>query len=76
MEILSDKHPDTIESMAGLAAIYHALGRYEEDERISVEVLALRRDILGDKHPDTIRSMAALAAISCTGGGEDAEKLA
>lgn len=43
MEILSDKHPDIIESMAGLAAIYHALGRYEEDERISVEVLALQR---------------------------------
>lgn len=74
---LGDKHPDTIRSMARLAAVYHALGRYEEAERISVEALALRREILGDKHPDTIESMAILAVTyRALGRDEDADKLA
>jgi hypothetical protein len=42
-----------IESMASLAAIYHALGGYKEAEKIKVEVLELRREVLGVKHPDT-----------------------
>ncbi|UKZ53216.1 hypothetical protein TrVGV298_007008 [Trichoderma virens] len=74
---LGDKHPDTIRSMASLAATYHALGRYKEAEGILVEALALRRGILGEKHPDTIRSMADLAVIyRALGRDEDAEKLA
>ncbi len=28
-------------------------GRFEEAEKILVEVLALHREILGNKHPDT-----------------------
>ncbi|KAL7904014.1 hypothetical protein GGI35DRAFT_464282 [Trichoderma velutinum] len=55
----------------------YALGKYEEDKRISVEALALRREILGDKHPDTISSMADLAATyRALGRDEDADKLA
>ena len=40
-EVLSAKHPDTIQSMASLAATYHEQGRYAKDETISVKVLAL-----------------------------------
>ncbi|OBS16801.1 hypothetical protein FPOA_12610 [Fusarium poae] len=61
-EVLGEKHPDTIWSMAELAATYHNQGRYDEAEEISVKVLDLRREVLGEKHPDTIWSMAELAA--------------
>ncbi|KAK6709693.1 hypothetical protein SNK04_010641 [Fusarium graminearum] len=61
-KVLGEKHPDTIRSMANLAATYHAQGRYDEDEEISVKVLELQREVLGEKHPDTISSMADLAA--------------
>ncbi|KAI7762669.1 hypothetical protein LZL87_014290 [Fusarium oxysporum] len=60
-EVLGKKHPDTIRSMANLAATYHQQGRYDEDEEITVKVLELRREVLGKKHPDTISSMADLA---------------
>ena len=48
--------------MASLATTYYALGRYEEDEKMSREVLARRREFLGEKHPETVQSMAELAA--------------
>uniref|UniRef100_A0A0D2YIK6 Uncharacterized protein n=1 Tax=Fusarium oxysporum (strain Fo5176) TaxID=660025 RepID=A0A0D2YIK6_FUSOF len=75
-EVLGEKHPDTIDSMADLAATYHAQGRYEEAEGIYQEVLELRRDVLREKHPDTISSMAELAATyHAQGRYEEAEKL-
>ncbi|WAO94549.1 NB-ARC domain-containing protein [Fusarium falciforme] len=60
-EVLGEKHPDTIWSMASLAATYHDQGRYDEAERLKDETLDLQREVLGEKHPDTIRSMADLA---------------
>jgi tetratricopeptide (TPR) repeat protein len=60
--VVGEKHPDTIWSMADLAATYHAQGRYSEAEPIFQEALDLRREVLGEKHPDTIASMAALSA--------------
>lgn len=55
--VLGEKHPDTIQSLAGVGATYHVQERYEEAEKIYVEVLALRRDVLGEKHPDTLQAM-------------------
>uniref|UniRef100_A0A0D2YHA7 Prion-inhibition and propagation HeLo domain-containing protein n=1 Tax=Fusarium oxysporum (strain Fo5176) TaxID=660025 RepID=A0A0D2YHA7_FUSOF len=60
-EVLGDKHPDTIWSMAELAMIYREQSRYAETEQIQLKVLALRQEVLGDKHPDTIWSRAELA---------------
>ncbi|KAH7459878.1 hypothetical protein FOMA001_g19859 [Fusarium oxysporum f. sp. matthiolae] len=60
--VLGEKHPDTIWSMASLAATYDRQGRYNEAERLKDEALDLRREVLGEKHPDTIWSMASLAA--------------
>jgi hypothetical protein len=37
-EVLGEKHPDTIGSMAHLAVTYHAQGRFAEAEKIKVEV--------------------------------------
>jgi tetratricopeptide (TPR) repeat protein len=75
-QVLGEKHPDTIRSMASLAATYHAQGRDDEAEKIMVEVLGLRREVLGEKHPDTIWSMAGLAATYHEQGRYDeAEKI-
>ncbi|EJT68929.1 hypothetical protein, variant [Gaeumannomyces tritici R3-111a-1] len=75
-EVLGDRHPDTIQSMASLATTYHSQGRYDEAEKMRVEVLALQRDMLGDKHPDTIGSMADLATTYHSQGRYDeAEKM-
>ncbi|KAF4473625.1 Nephrocystin-3 [Colletotrichum fructicola Nara gc5] len=75
-DVLGEKHPDTIDSMASLATTYHSQGRYDEAEKISVEVLELRRDVLGEKHPDTIWSMASLATTYHNQGRYDeAEKI-
>jgi tetratricopeptide (TPR) repeat protein len=73
---LGARHPDTIGSMASLAATYGQQGRYEEAKKIQVEVLALRRDVLGERHPDTITSMANLAATYYRQGRyEETEKI-
>ncbi|RFU72307.1 hypothetical protein TARUN_9953 [Trichoderma arundinaceum] len=61
-EALGKKHPDTVKSMASLAATYHAQGRYNEAEKIYEQALTLQRELLGEKHPDTATSMASLAA--------------
>ncbi|EJT68821.1 hypothetical protein, variant [Gaeumannomyces tritici R3-111a-1] len=73
-DMLGDKHPDTIRSVASLATTYRIQGsiaslattyhnqkKYDEAEKMQVEVLALQRDVLGDKHPHTIQSMYGLA---------------
>ncbi|KAL6898632.1 hypothetical protein GGI43DRAFT_384921 [Trichoderma evansii] len=60
-EVLGEKHPYTIQSIADLAATYHAQGRYDKAEGIYKQTLDLQRELLGEKHPDTIRSMASLA---------------
>jgi hypothetical protein len=60
-QVLGEKHPDTIGSMASLAATYHAQGRYDEAEKRYVEVLGLRREVLGERHPETLQAMHDLA---------------
>ncbi|WXC50997.1 hypothetical protein QX201_010702 [Fusarium graminearum] len=62
-EVLGEKHPDTIWSMAELAATYHRQGQYNKAEEMSIKALELQREVLGEKHPKTIWSMVELAAI-------------
>ncbi|KAM0334754.1 hypothetical protein ACHAPQ_004939 [Fusarium lateritium] len=56
-QVLKEKHPDTIRSMAELGATYHSQGRYTEAQDIARKVLEARQEVLGE-HPETIRSMA------------------
>ncbi|KAH8649570.1 hypothetical protein BGZ61DRAFT_487953, partial [Ilyonectria robusta] len=72
--VLGEKHPDTIRSMGELATTYHAQGRYDEAEEISVKVLELRREVLGEKHPDTIESMGSLATTYHAQGRYDEDE--
>ena len=76
-DVLGDKHPDTIRSMADhLQRHTMYRGGIRRMRRSTVEVLDLRRDVLGDKHPDTIQSMASLAATyHAQGRYKEAEKM-
>jgi hypothetical protein len=68
--VLGEKHPDTIWSMANLAATYHSQGRYGEAEPMKIKVLELRREVLGEEHPDSLQTMhdLALPGIAEAGG--------
>src|SRR5262249_51895947 len=54
--ILGSEHPDTIQSMNSLAALYQTLGRYEEAQLLLQRVLEIRERVLGPEHPDTATS--------------------
>ena len=46
----------------GLAATYGQQGRWNEAEKLEVDVMKLRKRLLGVEHPDTLISMENLAA--------------
>ncbi|KAH8706221.1 hypothetical protein BGZ61DRAFT_575789 [Ilyonectria robusta] len=62
-EVLEEKHPDTIDSMARLVVTYLAQGRYTEAMDIHTNVLEKRREVLGDEDPATIWSMREVALM-------------
>jgi tetratricopeptide (TPR) repeat protein len=70
------EHPDTARSLAGLAAVYSAQGRYADAEPLLQRALAILERVQGPEHPDTARSLAGLAAVySAQGRYADAEPL-
>ena len=60
--VLGMEHPDTINTMANLAATYYCLGKYTEAEKLEIQVLDARNRILGVEHPGTINAMEHPAA--------------
>jgi hypothetical protein len=58
---LGSNHPDTLSSMANLAATYVKQGRWNEAEKLEVDVINGRKAKLGSNHPDTLTGMANLA---------------
>ncbi|KAK7423377.1 hypothetical protein QQZ08_009054 [Neonectria magnoliae] len=60
-EVLGEKHPNTLDSIASLATTCGTRGRYSESEPLHQEALDLRREVLGEKHLDTICSISSLA---------------
>ncbi|KAH7148175.1 hypothetical protein EDB81DRAFT_758627 [Dactylonectria macrodidyma] len=56
-EVVGKKHPDTIRSMASLAAMFHAQGRYDEAGVLHKTALDLRRRILREDYPHTTQSI-------------------
>ena len=55
------QHLSTINARSNLAITYKHLGKYEDAERLQIEVLRLRSSLLGAEHPDTIFAMGNLA---------------
>ena len=65
---LGKEHPDTLTSMANLASTYLHEGRWDEAEKLQVQVMETSLKVLGAEHPDTLTSMANLAATYCSQG--------
>lgn len=61
--LLSEKHPLTLESMNYLAMLLSKQCKYEEAESIQRRTLALRETILGKNHADTLSSVNNLASL-------------
>ena len=59
---IGEEHPDTLTSMANLAATYRNQGRWKEAEELNVGVVETTKRVLGEEHPDTLTSMANLAS--------------
>ena len=73
---LGPDHPDTLNSMNGLAGSYYSVGQLDRAIKLYEETLALRRAKLGPDHPDTLNSMQGLAlSYGSVGQLEQAIKL-
>jgi hypothetical protein len=59
--VLGGEHPDTLTSMANLAATYSNQGRWKEANKLEGQVLQTTKRVLGNEHPDTLLSMDNLA---------------
>ncbi|KAI1370745.1 hypothetical protein F4677DRAFT_457595 [Hypoxylon crocopeplum] len=69
-------HPSTLTSMANLASTYWNQGRWDNAEKLDVQVMETSKTKLGIDHPDTLTSMANLASTYRNQGRwDDAEKL-
>ena len=74
-EVLGKRYPDTIMSLANVAATYRQQGQYTNAEKIGVEVHQFQKDLLGERHPNTTESMANLVSTYYQRGRfRDAEK--
>jgi non-specific serine/threonine protein kinase/serine/threonine-protein kinase len=69
--VLGDDHPDTLESMYGLADLYGNQGRYDEAEPLYLETLEIRMHVLGNDHPDTLDSIHNLGGLYLYQGRSD-----
>ncbi|KAJ7813412.1 P-loop containing nucleoside triphosphate hydrolase protein [Mycena olivaceomarginata] len=74
--VLGEEHPDTLTSMASLAATYRKQGRWKDAETLQVVVMEKRKHVLGEEHPHTLTSMTNLAnTYRNQGRWKDAETL-
>jgi hypothetical protein len=65
-------HPSTLTSMANLASTYRNQGRWDDAEKLEVQVMETSKTKLGVDHPDTLTSMANLA-FTWKGSGKEIE---
>jgi hypothetical protein len=59
---LRANHPSTLTSMANLTSTFWNQGRWEEAEKLFMQVMETRKTKLGANHPSTLTSMANLAS--------------
>jgi tetratricopeptide (TPR) repeat protein/CHAT domain-containing protein len=65
----SGKNPELAAQIrSGLALLCEATGRYDEAERLDLDVLEIRRKALGEKHPSTAESLNNLAGLYLSRG--------
>ena len=62
-QVLGERHPDTINSMNNLAALFQAQGDYAAARPLYERALELCKQVQGERHPGTITSMNNLAML-------------
>ena len=62
MYLLGEEHPNTLTSMANLAATYKDQGKWKEAEALEEVVMEKTKHALREEHPDTLTIMTNLAA--------------
>jgi tetratricopeptide (TPR) repeat protein len=73
-QMLGDSHPDTLTSMAELAAIYMNQGRLKEAEELLVPLVESHKQIFGPEHLDTLYSMQLLSEVYWNQGRYDEDE--
>jgi hypothetical protein len=58
---LSVDHHDTLTSMDNLVSTYSNVGRWNEAEKLEVEMIEIQKAKLRADHPNTLTSMNSLA---------------
>jgi eukaryotic-like serine/threonine-protein kinase len=66
---LGYQHPDTLNTMVSLAALYKAQGKYAQAEPLIVAAHYGLRRVQGEEHPDSLRAMGSLANV-CSWRGD------
>ena len=67
-QVLGERHPRMISSLANLAELYRSQGRYGEAEPLLKQALQLNREVLGERHPSTLISLNNLALLYVSQG--------
>jgi tetratricopeptide (TPR) repeat protein len=62
-KVLGSEHPDTVQSLNNLAALYREMGEYAKAEPLHQEALRIPQKVLGSENPYTVRSLNNLAAL-------------
>jgi tetratricopeptide (TPR) repeat protein len=74
--VSGEDHPDTLLSMANLAATYRKQGRPSDAEELFLAVVEVKKRVYGEKHRSTLTSMNGLASTYADQGRwKDAEEL-
>ena len=61
-KVLGEEHPNTLTSMINLASTYRNQGRWNEAEKVEIQVLEMRKKLLDAQHRNTLASMGNLAS--------------
>jgi len=75
METLGEKHPDSLMNMNDLRVTYTKQGRWQEAEKLGMQVLETRKRVLGEDHPDSLVSMGNPHRLIQPGPVEEAGEL-
>lgn len=71
-----ERHPETLAIMFNLASIYQNQGRFEEAEKLEVQLVKIQKKELGESHPDPLSSLAKLSSTYMNQGRwNEAEEL-
>lgn len=70
-EMHGRRHPQTRDSLSGLASIYEATGRLVEAEKLLVECQEASRQDLGERHPEALSNLYILGSFHARSGDRE-----